>query len=61
MDRPTNEVTYGHVHETNKAGYTALRCVLVLHFAVFGNFYKNVMDRPTDGPTDRWMDGPTLL
>ena len=45
--------------QSNKAGYTASRCVLVLQDAIFSDFYESVTDGRTDGPTDQWTDGPT--
>ena len=32
---------------------------LVLHYAIFSDFYESVTDGPMDGPTDRRTDGPT--
>ena len=36
-----------------------IRCVLILHYAIFSDFYKSVTDGPTDGPTDGRTDGRT--
>ena len=51
---------------TNKAGYTAIRCVLAGTDSSFGQksallhgFNSCVMDGPTDGRTDGRTDGPT--
>ena len=40
-----------------------IRCVPVLHYAIFSDFYKSItdqrMDQQTDGWTNGWMDGRT--
>ena len=35
-----------------------IRCVPILHYAIFRDFYKSITDQPTDQRTDGWMDGP---
>ena len=40
-----------------------IRCIPILHYAIFSDFYKSVTDRRpnrlTDGPTDRRTDTPS--
>ena len=36
-----------------------IRCVPVLHYAIFSGFYKSVTDGPTDQRTDQRTDGRT--
>ena len=36
-----------------------IRCVPVLHYAIFSDFYKSVTDGPMDGRTDGPTDRPT--
>ena len=44
------------LHVTKKQGSIHnIRFVLILHYAIFCNFYKSV----TDGPTDGWTNGQT--
>ena len=41
----------GHIHDT--------RCIPILHFAIFSDFYKSVTDGWTDGWTNRRTDQRT--
>ena len=65
--RPLNHllIKQGRIHD--------IRCVPILHYNIFSDFYKSVTDgwtdQQTDGPMDGWtdqqtdgpMDGHTLL
>ena len=47
-----NVVQYFHTFSLKQGRIHDIRCVLILHYAIFSDFYKSVTDARTNGRTD---------